>query len=96
MGRFFSDKVETAIRYIYYDLGAQHGQDGFRLLQEACREGDADAYCLLARCLYGQEYTWLGHDFPVDEGRRGRAGIPICNDGQCAGYAYRHALRRNE
>ena len=40
----------------------------WRLLQEACREGDADAYCLLARCLYGQEYTWLGHDFPVDEG----------------------------
>lgn len=68
MGRFFSDKVETAIRYIYYDLGAQRGQEGFRLLQEACREGDADAYCLLARCLYGQEYTWLGHDFPVDEG----------------------------
>lgn len=67
MGRFFSDKVETAIRYIYYDLGAQRGQEGFRLLQEACREGDADAYCLLARCLYGQEYTWLGHDFPVDE-----------------------------
>ena len=50
MGRFFSDKVETAIRYIYYDLGAQRGQEGFRLLQEACREGDADAYCLLARC----------------------------------------------
>ena len=68
MGHFFSDKVETAIRYIYYDLGAQRGQEGFRLLQEACREGDADAYCLLARCLYGQEYTWLGHDFPVDEG----------------------------
>ena len=67
MGRFFSDKVETAIRYIYYDLGAQRGQEVFRLLQEACREGDADAYCLLARCLYGQEYTWLGHDFPVDE-----------------------------
>ena len=58
MGRFFSDKVETAIRYIYYDLGTQRGQEGFRLLQEACREGDADAYCLLARCLYGQEYTW--------------------------------------
>lgn len=35
MGRFFSDKVETAIRYIYYDLGAQRGQEGFRLLQEA-------------------------------------------------------------
>ena len=63
MEHFFSDKVETAIRYIYYDLGAQRGQEGFRLLQEACREDDADAYCLLARCLYGQEYTCWGMIF---------------------------------
>lgn len=67
MGRFFSDKVETAIHCIYYDLAAGRGQEGFRLLQEACALGDADAYCLLARCLYGQEYTWVGHNFPVDE-----------------------------
>ena len=67
MGRFFSDRVETALKYIYYDMGAGRGQEGFQLLQEAVWDGDADACCLLARCLYGPEYTWPGHDFPVDE-----------------------------
>ena len=70
MGRFFSDRVETALKDIYYDLAAGRGEEGFRLLQEAAQEGDADACCLLARCLYGPEYTWPGHNFPVD----GRAG----------------------
>ena len=67
MGRFFSDRVETALKYIYYDMGAGRGQEGFQLLQQAVQDGDADACCLLARCLYGPEYTWPGHDFPVDE-----------------------------
>ncbi len=67
MGMFFSDKVEKALHDIYYDLAAGRGQEGFQLLQEACNEGDADAYCLLARCLYGDQYTWVGHNFPVDE-----------------------------
>ena len=67
MGRFFSDRVETALKYIYYDMGAGRGQEGLQLLQEAVWDGDADACCLLARCLYGPEYTWPGHDFPVDE-----------------------------
>lgn len=67
MGRFFSDKVEQALQCIYYNLAAGRGQEGFKLLQEACAEGDADAYCLLARCLYGSQYTWVGHGFPVDE-----------------------------
>lgn len=66
MGRFFSDPVERALKYIYYDLRAGQGQEGFRLLQQAAQDGDADACCLLARCLYGPEYTWPGHNFPVD------------------------------
>ena len=32
MGRFFSDPVEQALRYIYYDLRSGRGQEGFRLL----------------------------------------------------------------
>ncbi len=67
MGRFFSEAVERALKYIYYDLRAQRGQEGFRLLEQAVQDGDADACCLLARCLYGPEYTWPGHNFPVDE-----------------------------
>lgn len=70
MGRFFSDPVERALKYIYYDLRAGQGQEGFRLLQQAAQDGDADACCLLARCLYGPEYTWPGHNFPID----GQAG----------------------
>ena len=58
MGRFFSDRVEMALKDIYYDLTAGRGHEGFQLLQEAAQEGDADACCLLARCLYGPEYTW--------------------------------------
>lgn len=69
MGHFFSDAVETALQCIYYDLGAGRGQEGFRLLEEASAAGDGDADCLLARCLYGPEYTWPGHRFPTDEAR---------------------------
>ena len=46
MGRFFSDRVETALEYIYYDMGAGQVREGFRLLQQAVR--DRDACCLLA------------------------------------------------
>ena len=67
MGRFFSDRVETALKYIYCDLRTGRGQQGFRLLQQAVQDGDADACCLLARCLYGPAYTWPGHGFPVDD-----------------------------
>ena len=74
MGRFFSDRVETALKDIYYDLAAGRGEEGFQLLQEAAQDGDADACCLLARCLYGPEYTWPGHNFPVDGRAGGRAG----------------------
>ena len=49
MGRFFSDRVETALKDIYHDLAAGRGWEGFQLLQEAAREGDAEACCLLAR-----------------------------------------------
>ena len=67
MGQFFSDSVERALKYIYYDLRSQRGAEGFRLLEQAVDAGDADACCLLARCLYGPEYTWPGHRFPTDE-----------------------------
>ncbi len=83
MGQFFSDPVERALKYIYYDLRAGQGQEGFRLLQQAAQDGDADACCLLARCLYGPEYTWPGHNFPVDE----QAGDELMRHSVLAGSA---------
>ena len=83
MERFFSDRVETALKYIYYDLAAGRGQEGFQLLHQAAQEGDADACCLLARCLYGPEYTCPGHGFTVD----GRAGDELMRRSVLGGSA---------
>ena len=45
MGKFFSDDVETALQYIYYDnrLRLHRGQEGFDLLVKASEAGDGDA-----------------------------------------------------
>lgn len=69
MGKFFSDSVEKALQYIYYDnrLGGQRGQEGFDLLVQASEAGDGDADCILARCLSGPQYVWSGHHFPEDD-----------------------------
>lgn len=95
MGQFFSDPVERALKYIYYDLRAGRGQEGFQLLQQAAADGDADACCLLARCLYGPEYTWPGHNFPQDE----RAGDELMRRSVLGGQRHRGAavpaLRRD-
>ena len=40
MGNCFSDEVEQALTYIYYDLRAGKGAEGFMLLQRASDAGD--------------------------------------------------------
>ncbi len=69
MGRYFSDVVEKALKDIYYDVAAGRGKESFELLEKASAEGDGDATCILARCLYGYQYVWRGHDFPEDYDR---------------------------
>lgn len=69
MGKIFSDAVEQALQYIYYDMRAGRGQEGFRLLEEASAAGDGDASCVLARCLCGYQYVWSCHGFPEDDRR---------------------------
>ena len=43
MGNCFSDEVERALTYIYYDLRAGKGAEGLMLLQRASDAGDGDA-----------------------------------------------------
>lgn len=67
MGKHFSTEVETALRYIYYDMCSQRGAEGFELLRKASDAGDGDASCIMARCLWGEHYVWEMHNFPDDE-----------------------------
>lgn len=69
MGKYFSDAVETALQYIFYDNKTRsvRGQEGLKLLMDASEAGDGDADCILARCLSGVQYVWSGHRFPEDE-----------------------------
>jgi len=69
MGKNYSDAVEQALQYIYYDVRAGKGKEGFQILEQASAAGDGDASCVLARCLNGTSYVWSGHGFPEDEDR---------------------------
>lgn len=69
MGRFFSDEVEQALEYIYYNVRLGKGQEGFQLLEKASAAGDGDASCILARCYAGPQYVWREHGFPEDDDR---------------------------
>lgn len=69
MGQFYSDNVEKALQYIYYENRGRslHGQEGLQLLIDAAAAGDGDASCVLARCLSGYQYVWSGFHFPEDD-----------------------------
>lgn len=69
MGRIFSDVVEQALQNIYYNVTTGRGQESFRQLEKASKEGDGDASCILARCLCGYQYVWSEHEFPEDDDR---------------------------
>ena len=94
MGRFFSDVVEQALRDIYYDMASGHGQESFRRLEEASEAGDGDATCLLARCLCGYQYTWVGHGFPEDDKRAEKLMHKSVEQGSAVGVLL--ALRSGE
>lgn len=67
MGKYFSDKVEDGIAQVWMSFDKEEMQRGFSLLTEAAEEGDADAYCFLARCYMGPQYVWNGGGFPEDD-----------------------------
>lgn len=69
MGNFFHDKVELALKHIFYDMrsGNADGQRGLALLIEMNDKDDADAAYFLSRCYSGPHFVWGGHKFPVDD-----------------------------
>lgn len=67
MGKIFSDAVEEALDYIFYNARAGKGKEGLEILKKASEEGDGDASCILARCYGGPQYIWYVHDFPEDD-----------------------------
>ena len=69
MGKIFSDVVEQALEYVFYNETARRGKEGFAMLEQASKAGDGDASCALARCLSGGQYIWAGHGFPCDDDR---------------------------
>ena len=95
MGQFFSDNVEKALQYIYYENKgyARHGQEGFQLLTDASAAGDGDATCILARCLSGPQYVWKGFGFPEESDEKVEALYRLSVE---QGSAGRHPQRRTE
>lgn len=94
MGKFFSDAVEQALGYIYYDMRAGKGKEGFALLQKASEEGDGDATYFLSRCYSGMYYVWEHHGFPEDDNLAGELVRKSVAQGSAVGVL--GAMRCNE
>lgn len=72
MAKVLSEEVKSALQDIYYNVRTGRGKAAFALLEEASAAGDGDATCILARCLCGHQYVWIGHGFPEDDDRATR------------------------
>ncbi len=91
MSKPLSNEVKQALEDIYYHERTGRGKEAFALLEKASAAGDGDATCILARCLCGRQYVWIGHRFPEDDDK----ALPqICGAGKCAWSIDRFALRR--
>ena len=69
MSRVLSNEVKQALKDIYYNEWTGKGKEAFAMLERASAAGDGDATCLLARCLCGHQYVWVGQGFPEDDDR---------------------------
>ncbi|MDE7266234.1 MAG: hypothetical protein K2N89_02055 [Lachnospiraceae bacterium] len=67
MSKPLSNEVKQALEDIYYHERTGRGKEAFALLEKASAAGDGDASCILARCLCGRQYVWIGHRFPEDD-----------------------------
>lgn len=69
MGKMLSTEVKQALQDIYYNERTGRGKEALALLERASAAGDGDATCILARCMCGRQYVWVGHGFPEDDDR---------------------------
>ncbi len=72
LGKYFSDKTEWGIHLVWMQHDREKIFEGRHLLEEAAGEGDADAFCFLARTYMGVHYVWefSGLDKDGDRGER--------------------------
>ena len=63
----YSKEVARAIEMIWMSFDPEEMQKGYEMLEKAAENGDADAFCYLARCNMGEEYGWDGGGFATDE-----------------------------
>lgn len=69
LGRYFSDKTERGIDFVWMQHDREKMLEGRQLLTEAAEEGDADALCFLARTYMGAQYVWQYSGLDEDDDR---------------------------
>lgn len=94
MAKTLSEEVKRALRDIYYNVRTGRGKKAFDLLEQASEAGDGDATCILARCLCGHQYVWVGHGFPEDDKRASQLMRKSVEQGSALGVML--ALRSGE
>lgn len=94
MTGILSGEVKQALQDIYYNVRTGQGQKAFALLEQASEAGDGDASCILARCLCGRSYVWIGHGFPEDGERASKLIRQSVEQGSALGVLV--ALRSGE
>ena len=94
MEKHLSEEVKQALQDIYYNVRTGRGKEAFDMLEKASDAGDGDATCILARCLCGRNYVWIGHRFPEDDDRATRLMHKAVEQGSALGVLL--ALRSGE
>ena len=50
MGKYYDDRVEFAVRYLWLEPHAGKAKEAVQKLEEAVKDGDGDACFFLGRC----------------------------------------------
>lgn len=93
LGRYFFDKTERGIDFVWMQHDREKILEGRHLLTEASEEGDADALCFLSRTYMGAQYVWQYSGLDEDDDRAEKAGAREHSKGQCVRRIDRDAAR---